>query len=227
MSHLIDFILHIDVHLAAIVAKYGVLTYGVLFAIVFAETGLVVAPLLPGDSLLFAAGAIAAIGGLNVVALIIVLFVAAVVGDAVNYWIGKRLGERIIARGSFLGIPVRPQHVSRAQQAFEKYGARAIVFARFMPIVRTFAPFMAGVGGMRYRLFAIYNVVGGAIWVVLFTLAGYYFGNVPVVKHNFTLVIMAIIVLSLVPPVIELLRARHAERTRSVTENSADNMRAE
>ena len=209
MHVLIDLFLHLDTHLANVIAQYGAGTYGVLFVVLFCETGLVVTPFLPGDSLLFAAGAFAANGALHLSALLFLCILAAVLGDTVNYWIGRRIGASIIARGTFFGIKIRPAHLERTQHFYEKYGAKTIVIARFMPIVRTFAPFVAGVGRMRYRTFLIYNVVGGALWIALFTLGGYFFGNLPAVRHNFTLIILAIIVISLLPPIfIELWQNR-------------------
>lgn len=208
MRDLLGFILHIDGRLAAFIAEYGTWTYGLLFAIVFCETGLIVTPFLPGDSLLFAAGAFAGAGALDIVLLLALLFVAAVLGDAVNYWIGRKVGARIVARGSLFGLPVRREHVERTNRFYAKYGGKTLVIARFMPIVRTFAPFVAGVGGMEYRRFAVYNVLGAAVWVASFTLGGYFFGNIPAVKENFTLVILAIIVISVIPPVVEVVRAR-------------------
>jgi membrane-associated protein len=212
MKAFIDVFLHIDIHLAALTLQYGAATYGLLFLVVFCETGLVVTPILPGDSLLFAAGALSGIGGLNIVLTVLLMAVAAVAGDAVNYWIGRKVGGRIVERGTLLGIPVKKAHVDRTRGFFDRYGARTLVLARFMPIIRTFAPFVAGVAGMRYGTFAAYNVVGGALWVSIFTLGGYFFGNIPAVRHNFTLVIVAIIVISLIPPVVEFLRARREAR---------------
>lgn len=208
---LIDFVLHIDVHLKEIVASYGLWTYAVLFLIVFAETGFVVTPFLPGDSLLFAAGALCAPtdgqpSAMNVHALAALLFVAAVLGDTVNYWIGARLGPAVFRRDD--SIFLRRKHLDRAHGFFLKYGGRAIVLARFVPIIRTFVPFVAGVGRMPYRRFLAYNILGGFVWIYVFTYAGYLFGAHPFVQRNFKLVIVAIIVLSVVPIVVELIRAR-------------------
>lgn len=205
---LVDFILHIDKHLDLLVQDYGIWTYAILFLIVFCETGLVVTPFLPGDSLLFAAGAIAARGSIDVYTTAIVIFIAAVVGDAVNYAVGKFIGPRVF---HFQDSRVfKRQYLERTQQFFVKYGSKTIVIARFVPIVRTFAPFLAGVGSMPYSKFALYNVSGGALWVILFVFAGFLFGELSVVKNNFTLVIMAIIVISILPAVIETLRMRRA-----------------
>jgi len=205
---LIDFILHIDVHLAEIVQQYQAWTYGILFLIVFCETGLVVTPFLPGDSLLFAAGALAAsTGTLDVHVLFLLLFAAAVLGDTLNYSIGHRLGASIFTEGSRF---LKPEYLERTNRFYAKYGGKTIVLARFIPIVRTFAPFVAGMGKMSYRHFIIYNVGGGALWIALFLYGGYYFGNLPAVQQNFGLVVIAIILLSVLPAVIELLRSRLA-----------------
>jgi membrane-associated protein len=204
---LIDFVLHIDVHLAEIIRDYGTWTYAVLFLIIFAETGLVVTPFLPGDSLLFAAGAFCAKPetGLNVHAMALLLFVAAFIGDTLNYWIGAKLGPAVFKReDSFF---FRKKHLERAHAFFEKYGGRAIILARFVPIVRTFVPFVAGVGQMTYRKFIAYNLIGGFVWIYFFIYAGYAFGNQPFVQKNFKLVILAIIFLSVLPMVIEGWRA--------------------
>jgi membrane-associated protein len=203
----VDFVLHVDRHLAEIVSNCGAWTYGILFLIIFAETGLVVMPLLPGDSLLFAAGAICALpeSGLNVHLLALLLWAAAFLGDTVNYWIGRRLGPAVFRRED--SIWLRRRHLERAHEFFEKYGGRAVILARFVPIVRTFVPFVAGVGAMTYRRFLVYNAVGGLFWIYGFLYLGYFFGNLPVVKKNFGLVILAIIVLSIVPMVVEFGRA--------------------
>lgn len=212
MRELLDYLLHIDDKLLSLTAEYGVWTYAILFAIVFCETGLVVMPLLPGDSLLFAAGAIAAKpeSGLNVWLICVLLFIAAVLGDTVNYHLGRYLGPRVFA--SRLGRWLNPKHLERTQQFFVTYGAKTIVIARFVPIVRTFAPFVAGVGQMNYRTFLIYNVAGGFIWVFSLTLAGYWFGGWPFVEKNFELVILAILFISILPAVIEYLRHWYLNR---------------
>ena len=202
----IDFILHIDQHLIDITAAYGMWTYAVLAVIVFAETGLVVTPFLPGDSLLFAAGAICALGTMNVWVMIALLIVAAILGDAVNYTIGNRLGPKIFS--STTSKLLNREHLNRTHAFYERHGGKTIILARFMPIIRTFAPFVAGIGAMRYRQFAVYNVVGAVVWVASFSLLGYYFGNLELVRKNFPLVIGVIIVLSVLPAVWEFLRAR-------------------
>jgi membrane-associated protein len=203
---LIDFIIHIDRHLAAIIADYGLWTYGVLFLIIFVETGLVVMPFLPGDSLLFAAGAFCAKPetGLNVHAMAGLLFVAAVLGDTLNYWAGHKVGPAVFKRED--SVWLRKKHLDRAHEFFERYGGRAVILARFVPFVRTFVPFVAGVGAMTYSRFLAYNVLGGFIWIYFFTYAGYMFGNQPFVQKNFKLVILAIIILSILPMVVEFVR---------------------
>jgi membrane-associated protein len=212
IKKLIDFILHIDAHLAEIIRDYGMWTYGVLFVIIFAETGLVVTPFLPGDSLLFAAGAFCAKPetGLNVHLMAAILFVAAVLGDSLNYWIGSKIGPAVFKRED--SIFLRRKHLDRAHAFFEKYGGRAIILARFVPIVRTFVPFVAGVGKMTYSRFIAYNIIGAFVWIYFFTYAGFMFGNQPFVQKNFKLVILAIIILSIVPIVYELWRGWRENR---------------
>jgi len=207
ITSLIDFIVHIDDHLQEIIRNYGGLTYLILFLIVFAETGLVVTPILPGDSLLFAAGTFAALGSLDPVLLTVLLVVAAVVGDGVNYWIGHWIGPK-----AFSGkVPwLRQDYLKRTEAFYEKHGGKTIILARFVPIVRTFAPFVAGVGRMQYGRFLAYNVVGAVLWVSLCVTAGYFFGNLPFVRENFSLVVLGIIGVSLIPLVIEWIRQRRA-----------------
>jgi membrane-associated protein len=218
IKKLIDFILHIDAHLAEIIRDYGAWTYAILFLIIFAETGLVVTPFLPGDSLLFAAGAFCAKPetGLNVHLMAVLLFIAAVIGDTVNYWIGAKLGPAVFKREDSMFL--RKKHLERAHAFFEKYGGRAIILARFVPIVRTFVPFVAGVGQMTYSRFIAYNIIGGFVWIGFFIYAGFIFGNQPFVQKNFKLVILAIIILSVLPMVFEAWRAwkeSRAARTRA------------
>jgi membrane-associated protein len=201
----VDIFVNLDEHLAAFLEQYGAWVYALLFLIVFAETGLVVTPLLPGDSLLFVAGTLAASGGMEVVRLVTLLIVAAVLGDAVNYHIGRWVGPRVFTEGSRF---LRREHLERTRAFYEKHGGKTIVLARFMPIIRTFAPFVAGVGTMPYRRFAVYNVAGGVAWVVSFVLAGYFFGNLPQVEENLSLVILGIVVVSVLPGVVEWARSR-------------------
>ena len=206
----VDFFLHLDKHLAEVIQAYGTWTYALLFAIVFLETGLVVTPFLPGDSLLFAAGSFAALGALDPGLLFLLLAVAAVVGDTVNYAIGAFLGPKVFhyPRSRFFN----PEHVRRTHAFYEKYGGKTIIIARFVPIVRTFAPFVAGIGAMSYPRFLAYNVVGGVGWVALCLGAGYFFGNLPFVRRNFSLVIVAIVVISVLPALVEYLRHRAGAR---------------
>jgi membrane-associated protein len=212
MAEIIDIFLHLDVHLNEWAGALGVWLYVVLFLIIFCETGLVVTPFLPGDSLLFAVGALLSVPAtpLSPAAMAVLLCVAAVLGDAVNYTIGSRVGPRVFtSETSWL---LNKEHLVRTQRFYEKYGGKTIVLARFMPIVRTFAPFVAGIGCMNYSRFALFNVTGGITWVCAFLFAGYFFGTVPVVKRNFHLVIVAIIILSVLPPIIEYLRTRRESR---------------
>ncbi len=203
---LVDLVLHLDRHLAEIIAQFGVWTYAILFLVVFCETGLVATPFLPGDSLLFATGTFCALGSLKIGWMIPLICVAAVLGDTVNYWIGHWMGPRVFTRDDVWWLNKR--HLLRAQRFYEKHGGKTIILARFIPIIRTFAPFVAGIGAMSYRRFLAFNVVGGCVWVTLFLLAGYFFGNIPIVKNNFSLVIIAIIVISVVPIGVEWLRGR-------------------
>ena len=206
----VDLLLHLDRHLHAVIQDYGVWTYLILLLIVFCETGLVVTPFLPGDSLLFAVGTFAAAGALDVWLVSVLLIAAAVVGDAVNYAIGAAVGPRVFRRDDVRFLNRR--HLERTHAFYERYGPVTIVIARFVPIVRTFAPFVAGIGRMTYVRFAIYNVAGAVLWVVLLVGAGYLFGNIPVVRRNFSLVILAIIVISILPGVVEFLRQRGGAR---------------
>ncbi|MGK9172071.1 DedA family protein [Yokenella regensburgei] len=207
---LIDFILHIDVHLAELVAQYGMWVYAILFIILFCETGLVVTPFLPGDSLLFVAGALASLetNDLNVHVMVLLMLVAAIVGDAVNYTIGRLFGDRLFSNPD--SKIFRRAYLDKTHQFYEKHGGKTIILARFVPIVRTFAPFVAGMGHMSYRHFALFNVAGALLWVLLFTYAGYFFGTLPLVQENLKLLIVAIIVVSILPGVIEVIRHRRA-----------------
>ncbi len=207
-SFIIDFILHIDQHLTELAAQYGVWIYGILFLIIFCETGLVVMPLLPGDSLLFAAGSIAAIGEMNIHLMVVLLIIAAILGDAVNFMIGKFFGEKLFANPN--SKIFKQSHLQKTQQFYAKHGGKTIILARFIPIVRTFAPFVAGMGHMTYHHFLAYNVIGGVLWVTIFSYLGYFFGNLPIVKDNLSLVLIAIIVLSILPGIIEIIRHKRA-----------------
>lgn len=198
---LFDFVIHLDVHLTELVTQYGALTYGILFLIIFAETGFVVTPFLPGDSLLFAAGAIAALGSLHIGLIACILLIAAILGDTVNYWIGYYFGRKIIDNPNITFI--NQEHIDKTEQFYKKHGAKTIILARFVPIIRTFAPFVAGVGTMQYATFILYNIVGGVVWVILFTLLGYFFGNAPFVREHFHYAVFAIIGLSVVPMIYE------------------------
>ena len=206
ISHFVDLFLHLDKHLGELVKEYGTWTYLVLFVIVFCETGLVVTPILPGDSLLFAAGAIAALGSLNPHLLVVLLTIAAVLGDAVNYQIGRYVGPAVFKKEDSRFF--KRAHLEKTHAFYERYGGKTIIIARFVPIVRTFAPFIAGVGQMSYRQFALYNVVGAIAWVVIGVYAGYLFGGLEIVKKNFSLIIIAIVFISLLPAAFEYWRAK-------------------
>jgi membrane-associated protein len=216
MSSIIDFVLHIDRYLGIFIQQYGTLTYAILFVVIFCETGLVVTPFLPGDSLLFAAGALAAIdtsGTLNVFLLFALLAVAAVIGDTVNYMIGAKFGTKLFD----YNIPLlKKEHLDRTYEFYEKYGGKTIILARFVPIVRTFAPFVAGVGRMNYSRFITFNLIGGVAWVAIFVFLGYVFGNVPFVKNNFEIVTLAIVLISVLPMIFEYLRSRRRAKAPAV-----------
>ena len=207
INFLIDLFLHVDEHLASIISQYGIWTYALLFMVIFMETGFVVTPFLPGDSLLFAAGTFASLGSLNLPLLLGLLVFAAVLGDTVNYWIGHALGDR-----AYQIKWVRKDYLDRTHEFFEKHGGKTIFLARFVPIVRTFAPFVAGIGRMSYGYFISYNIFGGIFWVAVFTLAGYFFGNIPFIRRNFEFVIIAIILISVMPILCEWLKARAKRR---------------
>jgi membrane-associated protein len=218
LKELIDLFLHVDQHLTNLVTTYQGGTYLILFAIIFAETGLVVTPFLPGDSLLFAAGALAAAGALDLTLLLVLLSVAAIVGDALNYTIGATLGRRISPNSRI----VKAEYLERTRQFYDRHGPKTIVLARFVPIVRTFAPFLAGIGYMSYRQFAIYNVSGALLWIFTMTVSGYLFGNLPIVEEYFELVVLGVIGVSLLPIFIEWLRGRRRRRDAGVDPDSAD-----
>ena len=204
IATLLDFFIHLDVHLGEIILNYGGWTYAILFVIIFMETGLVVTPFLPGDSLLFAAGTFAALGSLNPMLLFFLLFAAAVLGDTANYWIGSVIGLRAFEKERRF---LNRDHLEKTQRFYEKHGGKTIVLARFVPIVRTFAPFVAGVGTMKYRNFVIYNIFGAFLWTSLFVFGGYFIGNIPLVKENFEIVIIVIIFISVLPMVVEYINS--------------------
>jgi membrane-associated protein len=213
-SKLIDIVLHIDKYLGEIIKDYGTWTYGILFAIVFLETGFVITPFLPGDSLLFAAGSFAALGALDPHFLFILLSIAAILGDTVNYWIGHKIGNKAFSSGSRF---FKKEYLDKTHAFYEKHGGKTIIIARFIPIIRTFAPFVAGIGEMTYVKFISYNIIGGILWVAIFVYAGYFFGTIPFVKNNFSLVIIAIIVISVVPIILEFVK--HKVKSKRLSEN--------
>ncbi|TXT25902.1 MAG: hypothetical protein FD134_777 [Gallionellaceae bacterium] len=207
IAFFIDIILHLDKHLLELTQQYGVWVYGILFLIIFCETGLVVTPFLPGDSLLFVAGALCGMGSLELQMLAPLLIVAAFSGDNTNYWIGRLVGTRLLNRTNGL---IKREHLDKTHAFYEKHGGKTILFARFLPIIRTFAPFVAGVGVMHYRLFVLFSASGSLLWIGSLTVAGYFFGNIPVIKNNLTLMILGIIIVSLLPAIIEFIRHRRA-----------------
>ena len=204
LHRIVDLFLHLDVHLGQLISEYGTWTHLILFMVVFCETGLVITPFLPGDSLLFAAGTFAALGALDLWLIVVLLIIAAIIGDTVNYWVGSYIGPRAF-RGDIRFL--RKEYLDRTHAFYERHGGKTIILARFIPIIRTFAPFVAGVGAMSYGRFLTYNVVGAVLWVGIFVLGGYFFGNITVVRENFTLVILAIIAISVLPIAVEALRA--------------------
>lgn len=210
IARLVDIVVHLDKHLGALIQQFGLWTYLILFLVIFCETGFVVTPFLPGDSLLFAAGTFAAIRALHVGWLFAILSLAAILGDTVNYWIGHFVGPKVFHKEKARFF--KREYLDRTHRFYEKYGAETIIIARFVPIVRTFAPFVAGIGRMSYGKFISYNVVGGIGWVALFVFGGYFFGHIPFIKKNFSLVIVVIILISLLPGIIEFLR--HRQETR-------------
>ncbi|PJZ71460.1 hypothetical protein CH373_02900 [Leptospira perolatii] len=210
ITFVLDFFLHLETHLDGMIQSYGAWTYLILFLIIFCETGLVVTPFLPGDSLLFAVGAFASRGSLDLTTVIVLLVIAAILGDAVNYFIGNVAGEQILAKEKIRFL--NKQHLEKAHRFYETYGGKTIIIARFIPIIRTFAPFVAGIGTMTYAKFALYNVLGALFWILIFTIGGFQFGNLPFVQRNFKLVILAIIVLSVMPAVIEFIKEKRKGR---------------
>jgi len=209
LKYLIDLFLHLDKHLNEIILQYGALTYGILFIVIFAETGFVFTPFLPGDSLLFAAGTFAAIGSFNVHFLFLILSIAAILGDSVNYWVGHYLGLKLFEKNNRF---LKKEYLDRTHKFYEKHGGKTIILARFIPIIRTFAPFVAGVGAMTYSKFIAYNIIGGIIWCGLFIYGGYFFGNLSFVKNNFSFVILAIILISVLPMLIEYIKHRISKK---------------
>ncbi len=205
IQQLINFFLHLDQYLNTIIQSYGTLTYAILFLIIFMETGFVVTPFLPGDSLLFAAGTFAALGSFNIFTLFFVLFFAAVLGDTINYWIGSKIGTKVFERDSRF---FKKEYLLKTQKFYEKHGGKTIIIARFIPIIRTFAPFIAGVGTMEYSRFIMFNIVGAFSWTSLFIFGGYFFGNIPIVRRNFEIVILVIVIISVLPMIIETVRSK-------------------
>ncbi len=203
IKYLIDLFLHLDKHLNEIIQQYGVITYVILFLVIFAETGFVFTPFLPGDSLLFAAGTFAALGSFNVNILFAILAIAAVLGDTINYWIGHFIGVKLFDKYPRI---LKKEYLDRTHKFYEKHGGITIIIARFIPIVRTFAPFVAGIGSMSYSRFIVYNIIGGVAWCALFVYTGYFFGNISFVKNNFSIVIIAIVFISILPGIMEFLR---------------------
>lgn len=210
-----NFLLHVDAYLEQIIVQYGSLSYAILFGIIFAETGLVFTPFLPGDSLLFAAGMFSALGSFNLYFLLGLLLVAAILGDTVNYWIGYYFGEKLLSNPK---IPINQRHIDKTNKFYEKHGGKTIILARFIPIIRTFAPFVAGVGRMNYRSFIFYNVIGGFVWIFGFVLAGYFFGNIPLIRDNFSIIIIIIILVSLAPIVSGLIKSLYT-KSKNQTED--------
>lgn len=208
LKYLIDLFLHLDKHLNEIILQYGTLTYAILFLVIFAETGFVFTPFLPGDSLLFAAGTFAAIGSFNVHILFLILTIAAIVGDSVNYLIGHFIGEKLFEKNNRF---LKKEYLDRTHKFYEKHGGKTIILARFIPIVRTFAPFVAGIGAMTYSKFIAYNIIGGIVWCALFIYGGYFFGNLSFVKNNFSIIIIAIIIISILPMLVEYLKHRSSK----------------
>src|SRR3989338_1877669 len=205
---MIDFVLHIDKYVGALAETFGLFTYAILFLIIFLETGLVITPFLPGDSLLFVLGAFSAQGTFNVLLLFILLVIAAILGDSVNYWIGNYFGEKVFANSRFF----RQEHLERTKEFYRKHGGKAIVLGRFAPIIRTFVPFVAGVGKMNYPRFLTYNILGAIVWIALFLFAGYFFGNLPLVEKNLTMIIYIIVVISFIPIILEYIRHKRSKK---------------
>jgi membrane-associated protein len=219
VKYLVDLFLHLDKHLSELIVRYGALTYSFLFAVIFAETGFIITPFLPGDSLIFAAGTFAAKDAFNVNLLFLILAAAAILGDTVNYWIGHYIGPKIFEKEKIRFL--KKEHLIKTHQFYEKYGGKTIILGRFIPIVRTFVPFVAGIGSMTYSKFIIYNIVGGIAWVALFLYGGFFFGNIEFVKNNFSIAILVIIFISVLPGIIEFLRNWHRRSTLKADDSSS------
>ena len=210
IQQFIDIVLHLDIHLASLALEYGFWMYGILFLVIFCETGLVVTPFLPGDSLLFAAGSLCAITELNIFVVVVLLISAAVLGDSTNYWIGRGFGLKLFQNKD--SKIFKQKYINQTELFYQKHGSKTVILARFMPIIRTFAPFVAGIGSMNYRRFLSFSVLGSILWIGSFSFSGYFFGNIPFFKKNFTLVIVAIIVVSLLPGILEYIRHRRVKK---------------
>lgn len=210
VTYLLDVAMHLDSHLLTLTQQYGMWIYAILFLIIFSETGLVIFPFLPGDSLLFVAGALCGIGALDLYALLPLLILAALAGDNTNYWTGRLLGRKLVKIGNSRFL--KHEHLDKTHAFYKKHGGKTIIFARFLPILRTFAPFVAGIGRMHYRLFVLFSMAGGVIWINFFVLGGYFLGNIPVIKNNLTLLVMVIVFISLAPAMLEFFRHRRAEQ---------------
>ena len=211
LASFIDIILHLDAHLLALTQQYGVWVYAILFLIIYSETGLIIMPFLPGDSLLFVAGALCGMGALQLEWLVPLLILAAFSGDNTNYWIGRLVGMRLLNRVN--ARIIRPDHLAKARAFYEKHGGKTVILARFLPIIRTFVPFVAGIGMMRYRLFVLFSALGSVVWITSLTVAGFLFGNIPVVKNNLTLIILGIILITVLPALIEFIRQRKSNQS--------------
>ena len=211
LASFLDIILHLDAHLLALTQQYGVWVYAILFLIIYSETGLIIMPFLPGDSLLFVAGALCGMGALQLEWLVPLLILAAFSGDNTNYWIGRLVGMRLLNRAH--AKIIRPAHLAKARAFYEKHGGKTVILARFLPIIRTFVPFVAGIGMMRYRLFVLFSALGSVVWITSLTVAGFLFGNIPVVKNNLTLIILGIILITVLPALIEFIRQRKSNQS--------------
>lgn len=211
LTYLLDVVMHLDTHLLTLTQQYGMWIYAILFLIIFSETGLVIFPFLPGDSLLFVAGALCGIGALDFYILLPLLMFAAFTGDNTNYWTGRLIGKRLVKFGNSRFI--KHEHLDKTHAFYKKHGGKTIIFARFLPIVRTFAPFVAGIARMHYRQFMIFSVVGSVAWIAFFVIGGYFLGNIPVIKNNLTLMILVIVFISLVPAMLQFIRHRRVQNT--------------